>query len=86
MRRPLLAGNWKMHFTVPEGLQLALRLRDDLEPYTNVVDLVVLPPAVMLWEVANALRGSPIEVGAQNEGVARADGGDGVEPIEARDV
>ena len=66
MRRPLIAGNWKMHFTVPEGLEYALRLRHALETYANVVDLVILPPAVMLWEIANALRGCPIEVGAQN--------------------
>ncbi|HEY0492960.1 MAG TPA: triose-phosphate isomerase [Candidatus Dormibacteraeota bacterium] len=70
MRRPLLAGNWKMHFTVPEGLRHALRLREDLEPFAAVTDLVVLPPAVMLWEVANALRGSPVAVGAQNAGWA----------------
>ena len=68
MRRPLIAGNWKMHFTVPEGLEYALRLRHDLEPYAAHVDLVVLPPAVMLWEIANALRGCPIKVGAQNAG------------------
>jgi triosephosphate isomerase (TIM) len=66
MRRPLIAGNWKMHFTVPEGLEYALRLRHALETFANVVDLVILPPAVMLWEIANALRGCPIEVGAQN--------------------
>src|SRR6266853_465679 len=66
MRRPLIAGNWKMHFTVPEGLEYALRLRHALETYANVVDLVILPPAVMLWEIANALRDCPIEVGAQN--------------------
>jgi triosephosphate isomerase len=68
MRRPLIAGNWKMHFTVPEGLEYALRLRRDLEPYAELVDLVVLPPAVMLWEIANALRGCSIKVGAQNAG------------------
>jgi triosephosphate isomerase len=66
MRRPLIAGNWKMHFTVPEGLEYALRLRHALDPFANAVDLVILPPAVMLWEIANALRGCPIEVGAQN--------------------
>src|SRR3989440_2269307 len=68
MRRPLIAGNWKMHFTVPEGLEYALRLRHDLEPYAAHVDLVVLPPAVMLWEIANALRGCPIKAGAPNAG------------------
>ena len=66
MRRPLIAGNWKMHFTVPEGLEYALRLRHDLAVFATQVDLVILPPAVMLWEIANALRGCPIEVGAQN--------------------
>jgi triosephosphate isomerase (TIM) len=68
MRKPLIAGNWKMHFTVPEGLEYALRLRRDLEPYAELVDLVVLPPAVMLWEIANALRGCPVKLGAQNAG------------------
>src|SRR2546428_3696392 len=68
MRKPLIAGNWKMHFTVPEGLEYALELRRDLEPYSAVVDVVILPPALMLWEIANALRGCPIEVGAQNAG------------------
>src|SRR6184192_961954 len=68
MRKPLIACNWKMHFTVPEGLEYALQLRRDLEPYSAVVDAVILPPAVMLWEIANALRGCAIEVGAQNAG------------------
>jgi triosephosphate isomerase (TIM) len=68
MRRPLIAGNWKMHFTVPEGLEYALRLRHELERYAELVDIVLLPPAVMLWEIANALRGCPIKVGAQNAG------------------
>jgi triosephosphate isomerase len=66
MRKPLIAGNWKMHFTVPEGLEYALRLRHSLEPFANREDVVVLPPSLMLWEIANLLRGCPIEVGAQN--------------------
>ena len=44
VRRPLLAGNWKMHFTVPEGLRHALRLKEDLQPFAATTDLVVLPP------------------------------------------
>jgi triosephosphate isomerase len=66
MRKPLIAGNWKMHFTVPEGLEYALQLRTDVERYASAVEVVILPPAVMLWEIANALRACPIEVGAQN--------------------
>jgi triosephosphate isomerase (TIM) len=66
MRKPLIAGNWKMHFTVPEGLEYALLLRRELDHFTTAVEVVILPPSLMLWEIANALRGSPIEVGAQN--------------------
>jgi len=66
MRRPLIAGNWKMHFTVPEGLEYALHLRHALASFAEREDLVVLPPSLMLWEIANVLRGCPIEVGAQN--------------------
>jgi triosephosphate isomerase (TIM) len=66
MRRPLVAGNWKMNFSVPEGIQFVNRLRPELERYAPAVDLVVLPPSIMLWEIASVLRGSPIRVGAQN--------------------
>jgi triosephosphate isomerase len=55
-----------MHFTVPEGLEYALHLRHALEPFADREDVVVLPPSLMLWEIANVLRGCPIEVGAQN--------------------
>src|SRR5207245_11308598 len=66
MRKPLIAGNWKMHFSVPGGLEYALQLRREVERYADTVDVVILPPALMLWEIANALRGCTIEVGAQN--------------------
>src|SRR5207253_10031210 len=66
MRKPLIAGNWKMHFSVPGGLEYALQLRREVERYADTVDVVILPPALMLWEIANALRGCPIEVRAQN--------------------
>jgi triosephosphate isomerase (TIM) len=66
MRRPLIAGNWKMHFTVPEGTDYARRLRGEIERFAALIDVLVLPPAVMLWEVATVLRDSPIAVGAQN--------------------
>ena len=55
-----------MHFTVPEGLEYALHLRQALESFAPREDIVVLPPSLMLWEIANLLRGCPIEVGAQN--------------------
>lgn len=66
MPKQLVAGNWKMHFTVPEGLRVVEELLGRLQPFTGAVEVVVLPPAIMLWEVAHALQGSAIEVGAQN--------------------
>lgn len=64
-RVPLMAGNWKMHKTVPEAGALALELRRALEGIGEV-EVMVLPPFVSLWAVADALRGSAIRVGAQN--------------------
>jgi len=65
-RKPFIAGNWKMHDTVAEGLGLIAALRPGLERLAGAVDVAILPPMVMLWEAAQALRGSPIGVGAQN--------------------
>ena len=66
MRKPLIAANWKMHFTGPEGIQFVNELRPALERYAPAVDVAVLPPAIMLWEIASMLRTSPIRLGAQN--------------------
>jgi triosephosphate isomerase len=65
-RRPLVAGNWKMNLTVEEGLRLLQEVRPRLEAYTSRVDVVVLPPAVTLWPAEAILRGSPVQLGAQN--------------------
>jgi triosephosphate isomerase (TIM) len=63
-RRPLIAGNWKMHKTVEESRDLAhglvaLELPKD-------VDVAVCPPFTALQAVAQALSGSLIALGAQN--------------------
>ncbi|MBI2911167.1 MAG: triose-phosphate isomerase [Chloroflexi bacterium] len=64
-RTPLIAGNWKMHTTLPEALALAAALGPGLERVTKV-ESVVCPPFVSLAAVADALRGSPVGVGAQD--------------------
>ncbi len=70
-RIPLMAGNWKMNKTVPEALVLARELRSALEDEQGV-EIMVLPPFISLWPVAEALRGSRIKVGAQNAWYADA--------------
>lgn len=65
MRRPFVAGNWKMNMLVETGKELALQIKDRLRGVQGV-DVAVCPPFVLLPGVCAALKGSPIAVGAQN--------------------
>ncbi len=64
-RRPFLAGNWKMHGTRTEAVALASDLRAQVGDVADR-DIAVFPPFPFLEAVRNALRGSRIEVGAQD--------------------
>ena len=64
-RKLIIAGNWKMNKTVAEAVALVGDLKIELANVTEV-DIVVCPPFTALSEVAKALRGSNIQVGAQN--------------------
>jgi len=63
MRRPLIAGNWKMFKTVAEAVSLVEALRADLRAD---VDTLVAPPFTALTSVARALADSRIGLAAQN--------------------
>src|SRR5947209_4975930 len=65
MRRPILAGNWKMNNTRAESVALAGALRPVAEARLDVGD-VVCPPFTALAEVSNAVAGSRVGVGAQD--------------------
>jgi len=63
-RKPLVAGNWKMHRTVPEAVELIQQLRDG---YTaGRAEVMVAPPFTALEAVSRALETSEIALGAQN--------------------
>lgn len=64
MRRPLIAGNWKMNKTVSE----AVKLVEELKPLVKEAEaeVVVCPTFVCLNEAVNAAKESNISVGAQN--------------------
>ena len=66
MRRPLIAGNWKMYKTVPEGVALAQEIRAGLALPPKDRDVLVAPPFTALAAIAEALRGSDVFLGAQN--------------------
>lgn len=63
-RRPLVAGNWKMH---PTNRQAAVELAQAVAEATAGVsaEVVVCPPAIWLDDVAKALGGTAVGVGAQ---------------------
>jgi triosephosphate isomerase (TIM) len=64
-RRPLIAGNWKMHHGGPSGVELAgevARLARDAPR----VDVIVAPPFTALAACAHECDGSHVEIAAQN--------------------
>ncbi|MGH7611166.1 MAG: triose-phosphate isomerase [Candidatus Dormibacteria bacterium] len=65
-RRPLVVGNWKMHTTVPEALELVRSLLEEL-PEQTATEVVLLPPYISIWPVHQALEASGrAGVGAQD--------------------
>jgi triosephosphate isomerase len=65
-RRPLVAGNWKMHKTVSEALAFVAALDAKLKEAPARAEVLVAPPFTALAPVARALEGTGIEVGGQN--------------------
>ncbi len=65
IEKPFIAGNWKMHKTVPEAVDLVKEL-DEEGGKLEKAQLVVIPPFTALKEVSKALEGSIIQIGAQN--------------------
>ena len=65
-RRPVIAGNWKMHKTTGEARALAQALVDQLGTAGDAGPEVVLcPPFTALATVGEVLRGSSLRLGAQ---------------------
>jgi triosephosphate isomerase len=65
-RRPLVAGNWKMHTTVPEALNLTTAIRQKLDPQPRA-EVLLLAPFISLWPIRQLLVNEPrIGVGAQD--------------------
>lgn len=64
-RRPLVAGNWKMHKTVAEARGFCEALAGMVDPAAPV-DVAVCPPFTALQASAEALAGTAIAVYAQN--------------------
>jgi triosephosphate isomerase (TIM) len=65
MRRPIIAGNWKMNpAALPDALSLARAVRDVANGLPGVT-AVVCPPTMWLSAVAAEVEGSAVSIGAQ---------------------
>src|ERR1700687_1929635 len=65
MRKPVIAGNWKMYKTVGESVAAVLSLKP-LVANANHCEVVVAPVFTALKSVTDRLEGSNIRVAAQN--------------------
>jgi triosephosphate isomerase (TIM) len=64
LRKPLIAGNWKMYKTVREAVETA---RELVQSTAGVnVDVMIAPPFTALAPVAEVVKGTSVALGAQN--------------------
>lgn len=66
MRRPFVAGNWKMNTTLSSAQTLAGALKAEFPQELPGVEIAVCPPFPYLSAVASTLAGTGIRLGAQN--------------------
>lgn len=65
LRKPIIAGNWKMNNTVSEAVDFVRLIRRELNAI-KAADSVICPPFVALPVVAEVLQATRIGIGAQN--------------------
>jgi triosephosphate isomerase len=65
MRKPLVAGNWKMHGSRAENADLVRHLLDRLQPGARA-EVLLCPPFVYLWETGRLLKDTDVALGAQS--------------------
>ena len=65
MRKPFIAGNWKMNTNLAEGMSLVRAMLDGLQKCTTE-DSVLCPPFISLQPIKDLVEGTFIQLGAQN--------------------
>ncbi|RPK08826.1 triose-phosphate isomerase [Priestia endophytica] len=65
MRKPIIAGNWKMNKTLSEAVSFVEEVKNSV-PAASEVDAVVCSPALFLDKLVEATKGTDLKVGAQN--------------------
>jgi len=65
MRMPIIAANWKMNTNVAEAIELVKAMKKKLNSISGA-EKVLCPPFVSLTTVSELIKGTSIELGAQN--------------------
>jgi len=65
MRKNIVAGNWKMNKTFPDGITLIEEIIEKSEDLNNV-KLIISPPYIFLKDASNIAAHSKIGIAAQN--------------------
>lgn len=67
MRRPFVAGNWKMNLLLADGRRLAEATAAGIgAELAGKVDVAICPPTLYVQPLAAALQGKPVSVGVQD--------------------
>ncbi|SFL07633.1 triose-phosphate isomerase [Geodermatophilus ruber] len=75
-RRPLIAGNWKMHLTHLEAIGLVQKVVFSLkEAELDAAEVVVLPPFTALRSVQTLVTGDKLEIGYGAQDLSQHDSG-----------
>lgn len=64
MRKPIIAGNWKMNKTIAEAVEFVNEVKDKVQ--NDKVEAVICAPFLALKDLKDATKGTNIKIGAQN--------------------
>lgn len=64
MRKPIIAGNWKMHKTINEAKSFVEEIKGSIKE--TDVEVVICAPYTILKDLKEVTKGTNIKVGAQN--------------------
>lgn len=65
MRKPIIAGNWKLNKTASEALAFVEAVKSNV-PSAEKVDSVIGAPTLFLHELTKAAKGTELKISAQN--------------------
>jgi triosephosphate isomerase len=65
LRKPIIAGNWKMHKTIEEAKSFVMAV-DGLVPQREEMDTVICAPFTHLQTLVELVKEKPMAIGAQN--------------------